>query len=329
MKNKRILIYLLLILATAYPASAADVSLNRWVLNVTVHGDGKVEDVIQAEIDNAGSLPLDGFSFAVPASGVTVVYDFVYTSSFSGQTVEQQAIPGGTTIIVNFNSSVKPGDKWDGRVGFAAQDWAVREGSGFSIDIPVKAPQAIVAGKDMPMSVPSNAEIRSQVFLPPAFEVTSVTPKPFRILFQFDHMVPTWSPETLHPGDVIHIKSSFSGVLDKIVTTDEKWRVLKEAINKAESEGVNVSAAETHLKNAEDYNTNQALASYWKNDNKAALEFNGYANDELNKTEMSLAASKGTQSQQEPGGGKNIPGFGAIGSILAVLIYFVIKNHRG
>ncbi len=324
MITKRFLIYLLLILTTAYPVSAADVSLNRWVLNVTLHGDGKVEDVIQAEINNTGSLPLDGFSFAVPSSGVTMIYDFVHTSSFSGLTVEQQAIPAGTTIIVNFNSSVNPGDKWDGRIGFIATDWAVSEGSGFSIDIPIKTPQAVVSGKAMPMSVPSNAEIRSQIFLPAAFEVTSVTPKPFRILFQFDHMVPTWSPDTLHSGDVIHIKSSFSGVLDKIVKTDEKWRELEAQINKDKTQGIDVSAAEAHLKNAEDYNTNQALASYWKKDDKAALEFNGYANNELNQTEMSLSA----KTPQETTGEKNTPGFGVAGLILAVTIYFIVKKYR-
>ncbi len=324
MKTIKYFIYLLLILTTAYPVSAADVSLNRWVLNITLHGDGKVEDIIQAEIDNAGSIPLDGFSFEVPASGVTVIYDFVHTSSFSGQTLEQQTTPGGTTLTVNFNSSVKPGDKWDGRIGFTALGWAVSEGSGFSIDIPIKAPQAVISGKEMPMSVPSNAEIRGQVFLPPAFEVTSVVPKPFRILFQFDHMVPTWSPDTLHSGDVIHIKSSFSGVLDKIVKTDEKWRELETQINKDKTQGIDVSAAEAHLRNAEDYNTNQALASYWKKDNKAALEFNRYANDELNLTEMSLSAG----SPQETAGEKIALGFGAAGLILVLLIYLVVKKHR-
>ncbi|MCZ7391724.1 MAG: hypothetical protein ABOK23_05555 [Candidatus Methanoperedens sp.] len=326
MATKRFFIYFLMMLIAAYPVSAAEVSLNRWVLNVTLHDDGKVEEVIQAEIENSGSLPLDGFSFVVPASGVTIIYDFDHTSSFTGQVVEQQSVPGGTKIIVNFNSSVEAGKKWDGRIGFTAENWAASVGSNYSIEIPVEAPQAIVAGKNIDISVPGEAEIRSQVFLPAAVEVTSVTPKPFKILFQFDHMVPTWSPETLHAGDVIQIKSSFSSVLNKIVKTDEKWRALKAQINTAKAQGINVSEAETHLNNAEDYNTNQALQSFWKNEDKVALEYVGYANDELNQTENSLSTPKGTESPQETAGGKKTPGFGVAGLILVLLIYLVVKK---
>ncbi len=327
MTIKRFFIYFLIMLISAYPVSAADLSLNRWVLNVTLHDDGTVEEVIQSEIDNSGSLPLDGLSFVVPASGVTMIYDFSHTMSFTGMTDNEQAVPGGTKITLNFNSSVESGNKWDGRIGFIAQNWAVKEGSNYSIDIPILAPQAIVGGKNINLSIPSDADIRSQVFLPPAVEVVSVTPKPFRILFQFDQIVPTWSPETLHAGDVIHIKGSFSNVLNKIVQTDVKWRALKAQIDKAKAQGMDVSEAETHLKNAEDYNTNQALASYWKGDSKAALEFNGYANDELNQTEKSLSAPRATESPQNATGGSDkSPGFGVAGLILALLIYSIIKR---
>ncbi len=328
MTIKKFFIYFLIILIAAYPVSAADdVSLNRWVLNVTLHDDGTVEEVIQAEIGNSGSMPLDGLSFVVPASGITMVYDFYHTQSFTGMTVEEQAVPGGTKITVNFNSSVEAGNKWNGRIGFTAQNWAVKEGSNYSIDIPVVAPQAIVGGKGIDLSVPSDADIRSQVFLPEAVEVTNITPKPFRILFQFDHMVPTWSPETLHLGDVIYINSSFSEILDKIVKTDERWRALKEQINKTKASGMNVSEAETHLNNAEDYNTNQALASYWEKDYKTSLEFNGYANDELNLTEKSLSAPVITESPQVTAGAKQNPGFEAAGlMILMLLVYFVVKR---
>ncbi len=327
MTFKRFFIYFLIILIFAYPVSAANLSLNRWVLNVTLHDDGTVDEVIQGEIENSGSLPLDGFSFVVPASGITMIYDFYHTESFTGQTVKEQEVPNGTKITVNFNSSVEAGNKWDGRIGFTAQNWAVKEGSNYSIDIPVVAPQAIVAGKDTPMSIPSETEIRSQVFLPEAVEVVSVTPKPFRILFQFDQIVPTWSPETLHAGDVIHIKGSFSNVLNKIVETDKKWRTLKAQIDKVKAQGINVSEAETHLKNVEDYNTNQALASYWKGDSRAALEFNGYANYELNQTEKSLSVPRGTESPQKTTEGSNkSPGFEVAGLILALLIYFIIKR---
>ncbi len=326
MAIKRFFIYFLIILVSIYPVAAADdVSLNRWVLNVTLHDDGTVEEVIQAEIDNSGSLPLDGLSFVVPASGVTVIYDLSHTMTFTGMTDNEQAVPGGTKITLDFNSSVESGNRWNGRIGFIAQNWAVKEGSNYSIDVPITAPQAIVGGKNINLSVPGDADIRSQVFLPPAVEVTSVTPKPFKILFQFDHIVPTWTPETLQAGDIIHIKSSYSSILDKIVKTDERWRALKEQINKSKAEGMNVSEAQAHLNNAEDYNTNQALASYWENDNKAALEFNGYANDELNQTEKSLSSAKETETPQEAAGKQN-PGFDAAGLVLILLVYYVIKR---
>ncbi len=330
MTTKRFFIYFFIMLMAAYPVSAADVSLNRWVLNVTLHDDGTVEEVIQAEIQNSGALPLEGFSFVVPASGVTVLYDFDHTSSFSGQVVEQQAVPGGTKIIVNFNSSVEAGKKWDGRIGFTAQNWAVKEGTNYSIDIPLEAPRAVASGKDTPMSVSPDAEIRSQVFLPKGVTATSVEPSvdvaskrpAYKKLLQFDHVVLTWFQ--LHIGDTISVKGSFSSVLNKIVETDERWRVLEAAINKAKAGGMNVSEAETHLNNAEDYNTNQALQSYWKNDNKVALEYVGYANDELNQTEKSLSSTR-TGSPEETGGKKS-PGFGVAGLMLALLVYFVVKR---
>ncbi|MDD5474514.1 MAG: hypothetical protein PHU34_10280 [Candidatus Methanoperedens sp.] len=329
MNAKRFLIYFLILLITAYPASAGDVSLNRWVLNVTLHDDGLVEEAIQIEIENTGSLPLDGFSFVVPASAVTMVYDFDHTSSFTGQTVEQQAVPGGVKIIINFNRSVEAGKKWDGRVGFTAEKWAVKEGSDYSITIPIKAPQAVVSGKNIEMSLPADADIRSQVFLPKAVEVTSVTPNPFRILFQFDHMVPTWSSDKLHIGDTISIKGSFSDVLSKIVETDEKSREINARIKAAKNRGIDVSEAEAHLKNAEDYNTNQALQSYWKKDNTVALQYAGYANDELKLAESSLSAPGKTEVPlEETAEGKKTPGFGAAGMILVLLISLVVKKRK-
>ncbi len=326
---KRFFIYFLLIMIAAYPASAADVSLSRWVLNVTLHDDGTVEEVIQTEIDDSGSLPLDGFSFIVPASSVTVIYDFVHTSSLSGQTIEQHAVQSGTKITVDFNKSVEAGNKWDGRIGFTAQNWAAKEGSSYSINIPVIAPQAIVAGKSIDISIPADADIRSQVFLPTAFEVTSVTPVPFRILFQYDHMVPTWTPDKLHIGDTISIKSSYSSVLNKITTTDIRWRDLKAQINEAEKKGMNVSEAKTHLNNAEDYNTNLALGAYWKKDYTAALESNAHANDELNQAERSLSptpAGATSASTLTSWKSQSAGGFETISPLRGVIVIIVIVS---
>jgi hypothetical protein len=328
MTAKKILVFSLILMLTAYPVSAGDVTLNRWVLNVTLHDDGLVEEVIQVEIDNGGSLPLDGFSFVVPATAVTTIYDFSHTQSFTGMVVDQQTIPGGVKVTVNFNSSVDAGKNWDGRIGFTAQNWALKDGSNYSINIPVNAPQAIVSGQSTNIAASPDADIRSQVFLPESVEVTSVTPKPFRILFQFDKMVPTWSPDTLHPGDTISLKGSFSSVLNKIVETDKNWRELKSRINETEGKGINVSEAKEHLNNADQYNTNLALQSYWEKNYTAALQFNGYANDELKLGENSLSSSEKTALPTETAQAEKSPGFEIAGLILVLLISRVVKGRK-
>lgn len=326
MTTKNFFIYSLILLIITNPASAEGISLNRWATNVTLHENGLVEEIIQVEIENAGSSPLDGFSFQVPASKVTMMYDFDHTSSFTGQVVEQQAVPGGIKIIINFNRSVETGKKWNGRIGFTAENWMVKSGPDYSIDIPIEAPQAIVSGKSTAVSLSQDAEIRSQMFLPKGVEVVSVSPKPFRILFQFGLMVPTWSSDNLHIGDIIKIKGSFSDVLNKIVETDDKIRDLSARIKKEKADGMNVGEAEAHLKNAEDYNTNQALQSFWKKDNNVALEFNGYANDELKLAENSLSAPKKTMTPTETAETKNTPGFEISGLVLALLVSFMVKK---
>jgi hypothetical protein len=331
-------IYLLIILLIIYPASAADVSLNRWVFNVTVNDDGSVDMVIQAELENSGSLPLEGFSFISPVSGVTidpgqstgVTVSSEGGMSFNAPDVKQQIVSGKTNIIVNFDKPIEAGLKWSGRIGFKAENWAVKKDSNYSIDIPFKSPQVLVSGKGINVSVPADADIRSQVFLPESVEVISVTPKPFRILFQFDRMVPTWSPDKLHIGDTINIKASFSNVLNKIVDTDKKWRELKARINKTEGAGIDVSEATAHLKIAEDYNTNQALQSYWKNDYNSALEFNGYANNELKLAEDSLSSGnvKVTPVATEATGSKKTSGFEAPSVIFILLLSFIVKRRK-
>ncbi len=70
MSVKKILVYLIIVLLMAFPASAGDISINRWVLNVTVNEDGMVDELIQVEVGNSGPSPLDGISFVVPASKI-------------------------------------------------------------------------------------------------------------------------------------------------------------------------------------------------------------------------------------------------------------------
>ncbi|MDW7726261.1 MAG: hypothetical protein SCH70_03980 [Candidatus Methanoperedens sp.] len=326
---KKSIVYLMVLLLTAFPASAGDVSINKWVLNVTVHDDGIVEEVIQIEIRNDGAVPLDGFSFVVPASVVTMIYDFGHTSSFTGQVVKQEKVPGGTRITLEFNRSVDTGSNWNGRVGFNAEKWAVKDGSDYSIDIPVEVPQAIVSGKSSPMAVPGNSDVRSQVFLPKGVEVTSISPEPFRILFQNNVMVPTWSPDKLAFGDTISIEASVSEVLGKIVETEEKINELSARIDEAKKQGFDVSNAEIYLDNANKYNNNQALGEYWKKDNTLALEYVGYANDELEKAQDSLSgAGKKIDETTGADSSKQSPGFALPVLMLAFILSVLIMKKN-
>ncbi|MCE8425621.1 MAG: hypothetical protein J5U17_07585, partial [Candidatus Methanoperedens sp.] len=234
---RRFCINFLILLIIINPVSASEITLNRWVFNTTIHDDGQVEEVIQAEIENGGSSSIDGISFIIPASSILMIYDFSHTFSSKGQIVEIKGVSGGTKIIVSFNDSIMAGQKWDGRIGFTADNWVKKEGSNYSIDIPVEAPLAVVSGKEMKLSIGSDPDVRGQVFLPRSFELISIEPEPFRELFQYDRIVPTWTSEKLHIGDTIHIKAAFSNVLDKIIEVDEKARNLADRIKKAKAEG--------------------------------------------------------------------------------------------
>ncbi|KPQ42776.1 MAG: hypothetical protein MPEBLZ_02671 [Candidatus Methanoperedens nitroreducens] len=316
-----------------FPASAADISLNRWILNVTVNEDGMVDELIQVEVANSGPSPLDGISFVVPASNIIVIYDFEHTFSSKGQVVEQQIVGNGIKLTVNFNTSIKTGETWNGRIGFRAENFARKVDGNYSIEIPIDMPQAIIAGKTADIGVSQDADIRSQVFLPKGIEVTSVTPKPFRILFQNSHMVPTWTPENLHMKDTIILKGSFSEILKKIADIDERSKTLSKQIKEAKTKGIDVTESEAYLKQAEDYNTNNAnsaLSSFWKKDDTSALEFIGYAENELNLAEKSFATSGKTEIKAtvkatgETEENNETPGFDAVSLILMIISSFMI-----
>ncbi|VVB86431.1 Uncharacterised protein [uncultured archaeon] len=325
---KKTLVYLIILLLTAYPASASELSLDRWVLNVTLNDNGLVDETIQAEILNSDTSPLDGISFFIPSSKVTMIYDFSHTFSSTGLVAQEQTVQGGTRINLIFNESVKAGDKWDGRIGFTAENMAVKEGKDLSINIPVQAPQAIVSGKNVNISVTPDSDIRSQVFLPKAYEVMSVQPEPFKDLFQYGLMVPTWTPEKLHIGDTISIKASYSDVLAKIASNDDMARKLKADIKVAKDSGKNVSEAETYLSTAND-NNNKALATFGGKDYTTASQFAAYANDQLTNAENSL---KGTAAvtQIPKSTGKTTPGFEAyvLGFVLLITVIIRRKNNK-
>lgn len=331
MTIKKILAFSLILMLTAPPVLAGDVTLNRWVLNVTLTDSGSVDEVIQTEIENGGSTPLDGFSFVVPASKVIITNDQIISIPATGQEVSQQTVPDGVKIIIKFNKPLEAGKKWNGRIDLKAENWAVKQGSDYSINIPIKAPQIIVAGKDTEISLPEDSEIRGQVFLPrgvtsTSVEVKSSSPKPYKKLLQFEQVVLTWFQ--LNNGDVISIKGSFSDVLMKIVDNDAKYKELSAQVKTAKAQGLDVSEAQTHLNNAEDYNNNQALQSFWKNDSKVALEYAGYANDELKLAENSLSSPGKTALPQETAQSQKSPGFEIAGLILVLLISGMVRKKK-
>jgi hypothetical protein len=328
--SEKFLVYLLVLLLTAYPASAGEVSLNRWVLNVTLDENGLVDVMIQAELANSGTSTLDGFSFVVPVSvtidtnqstGVTLDNG---TMKFNAPDVKLETVTGGTKIIVSFDKPVEPGKIWDGRIGYNAEKMAIKDNNAYSLTVPVDAPQAIVSGKNVVTSASKDADIRAQVFLPKSYEITSVQPEPFRNLFQYGRMVPTWTPEKLHIGDTIIIKASYSDVLAKIVDNDDRLRKLKTGIKEANDMGKNVSEAETYFADAND-NNNKAFASFGGKDYAGASQYAGLANDDVVKAENSLT---GTTAKETPKSTEKSPGFEAYILGFVLLITVLIQKKR-
>lgn len=315
---------------TTFPASAGDATLNRWVIDVKLNEDGTVDELIQVEIGNGGSSSMDGFSFIVPASSVTVIYDFDHTFSSKGQVVEQLKVQNGIKLTVIFNSSLNSGETWNGHIGFKAQNFARISGNDYTIEIPFDNFRAIVSGKNTDMKISPEIDLRGQIFLPKGIEVISATPKPFRILFQNSLMVPTWTPMNLHITDIINLKASFSEILKKIADVDERSKTLSKRIKEANTNGMDVGEAQTHLKNAEDYNTNNAnsaLSSFWIKDENSALEFIEYAENELDLAETTFSSSEKTRIEptetvmMKP---EKSPGTGALYLILMIMISFMV-----
>jgi len=201
----------------------------------------------------------------------------------------------------------------------------------YSIKIPINAPKAIIAGKEVEFSIPADPEIRSQIFLPRAVSVTSVEinskqKKSYKKLMQFDKMVITWFQ--LDIGDEISIKGSFSDILKQIVETDEKSREIKDMIKKSRDMGQNVTQAEAHLKNAEEYNNNQALQSFWVNDFKVVQEYVGYANEELKLAQNSLSTPTETKVvPDETEENNTTPDFGVVSLIFIIMSSFMILRR--
>lgn len=334
MTVNKIFVCLFIAILTAFPVLASDATINRWVLDVTLNEDGNVDELIQTNIENIGYLPIDGFSFVVPATQVTVLYDFDHTFSSKGQVVEQTEVLNGIKLTVNFNSSLNSGETWGGRIGFKAENFAKRSGDNYAIDIPLNAPQAVLSGKSEDMQMSPDIDLRCQIFLPRGVEATSTTPKPFRILFQNSLVVPTWTSANIHFGDTINLKGTFSNILKKIADVNERSNTLSKRIKDANASGLDVRNAQIHLKNAENFNTN-TLNSAWShfltNDNEAAFELAGNAENELNMTENSIPSSGETNIKptemviETP---KKSPGPGTPYLILVIMISFMVLRIR-
>ena len=322
MMARKFFIYFLVLLLTVYPASAAGVTLNRWVLTVSILEDGAVEEIIQTEIENNGSSSMDGFIFDVPSPKITMPN--ISTFSSIGQNIDLQTSSGTTKVTINFDSPLETGKKYNARIEFKAENWVIKSGQDYSITIPVQAPTAIVSGKEITMSIASDPDIRSQVSFPKSVAPTSVEPsidaeskKPsYKKLLQFGHIVLTWFKLNIH--DVIQVKGSYSGDLSKILEADEKLNVLSDRIKDAKAQGKDVSQAELHLSNARDYN-NQAIEEFWKQgDVSSALNSVNY---ELNLAQSSISVN----AEATPPETKKTSGFEAHAVILILLVSFIVK----
>jgi hypothetical protein len=226
------------------------------------------------------------------------------------------------------------GETWNGRIGFRAENFAKRSGGDYTIEIPMDNLQAIASGKPTDMIISSDIDLRGQVFLPKGVDVVSVTPKPFRTLFQNSHMVPTWTPMNLKITDTISIKGSFSDILKKIADVDERSKTLSKRIKEANTNGLDVGEAEIHLKNAEEANTNNqnsALIFFFKKDEKSALESIGYAQNEMDLAEKSFSSAGNTQVKPTetvlvtP---EKSPGTGVAYLILIILSSFMVLRTK-
>lgn len=209
MISRKVFIFLMAILlicpAYAYDdglVTAHEPVLNKWLLNVTLYDDGLVEDIIQAEINDSDSFHIDGFSFKIPGSDIKM-YNFTHTTNAG--IGKQQNVPGGKELIIDFNKSTT--GKWDGGIGFTAENWTIKENSNYSINIPIEMP-VIIADQNIKsnMLIPSDADIRAQILLPKSIDVTFVAPKPSRILPQQDKIVLTWDKLRINDAIIINWK---------------------------------------------------------------------------------------------------------------------------
>jgi hypothetical protein len=322
-----VLAFIILLTITIYPASAAVATVDRWVLNVIMNDDGTVQEIIQTEIDNGGSTPLDGFSFVVPAAKVS--QPNITTFSPNGQEVLLQTVPGGTKIVVNFNTILETGQKWDGRIDFNAENWIVKEDQNYSIKVPVEAPQAIIAGTSSGISAAAEPEIRSQVFLPKYADLASVEPSGYKELLQYNSfageeiIVLTWFQ--LKFTDIISVEASHSDMLNKIVDTDEKLRNLSGQIKNANATGNDVTVAQAHLKNAEDYKNQAQQLFFEKQDATASMNAE---NDEIMKAEDSLSLSGKTQPATLKPSNQKTPGFEILSIIPILVITFMLRKKK-
>ncbi|HID27631.1 MAG TPA: hypothetical protein EYP22_07435 [Methanosarcinales archaeon] len=248
---KKYILLIILLMFFLFPASAVSV---RWSPYITIHDNGSVEGLIQVEIANIES-PVEGFSIFVPSTEVTILSDFLHSASFTGLSIEKVLTSNGTNLIVHFNRSA---DKtWNGRIGYLAKNMVQKTGRNYIFITTLKSPKILTTkGSEKPVS----EEIKMQIFLPKSIMLDSATPTPWQVLYQFEHIVPTWI--SLSSGDTIQIRGSYSETLHKIVIASEEIKSLEEEIKHAEVEGHNLEIAKQYLQNADDYNNKLAVSEF-------------------------------------------------------------------
>jgi hypothetical protein len=326
--SKRVWLIMASFLLFAPLASAADVTVEHWAYTIKVLDNGSADIIIQASI-TPNTKPMSGLSIEVPSSKVKLLYDFEHTASFTGFTEEQKSLGDATQITLNFNNSVEVGKSWNGRFGFLAEGVAEKTDDSCVLSYTIKKPRVHTPSGDATVELTEDA-LQVKTLLPESYDIEKVTPKPFRTIFQYEHVSSTWRSEDIHDGDTINIHAKYSETLQLIVSLDRQIAQAEERINAAEAEGVNVAVAREHLAKAEEYVTAQALGEYYKGDLQGAQEFIDAARQELSMAEQALETAQVTSTVQETAvSEEQTPAAGAVITVIVfALLALYLRDRR-
>lgn len=310
------------------PVLAADVTIEQWATTLSLQENGSADIIIQAGI-TPNTAPMTALSIEVPSEDITLLYDFEHTTSFLGFTATKKVKDGGTEVTLHFNQSIEPGKTWNGRIGFLARGVAERTTSDYTLDYPLKPPVVTTTSGAATVRVEEDA-LRVQSMLPEGYDIVNITPRPFRNIFQDNHISSAWTSRDIKMGDTLHITAEYSELLAQIVEVNKQIAQMKTRVKAAGRQGVNVTAAEEHITLAEEYITAQALVEYYKGKVKEAEEFISAAQQELTLAEQALATTpEATSTAEAPvSEKKQTPSVGVI-TVMAVLALLGARLRRG